>query len=353
MKKRWLEIVAHLAFWTLTTWVLVRMFAIEEQFIEVVNGVEQIHVSYNPVFQKILLLGQLFRAILFYGVLWLANRLNAGQFGLPKFWLLSLGALLLVFLSTQVLVMLFLLPHEMKLGYDLSFGIFTFYFAIAMAIGFTKGWVKKERDGQRLSLEKKEAELNLLRSQLHPHFLFNTLNNLLSMSQLSGDEKLSESIGRLSELLRFSLYETQGGSIPLDKEIAFVKHFAELNLIRFEEGEIDWKFMQEGETSGFTIEPGIFLPFVENAFKYGAMPEEPSFIHALLTITSSGKLFFSISNSKHDGLDIAPLNHGGIGLDNTRHRLELIYPNRHQLKIIDNQHFTIELTIYLHENNHR
>ena len=353
MKKRLIEIAVHLAFWALTTWVLLRMFAIESQQIEIVNDVERVTVVYSGLFQKMLLLGQVFRAALFYLTLFLAARLNRGVLTLGKFALLSAGAFAGLYFLSQITSKAVYFSPESMFSLNLSLGIAGFYFAVALAVGFTKGWMKKERDRQRLTFEKKEAELNLLRSQLHPHFLFNTLNNLLAMAQQSNDPKLSESIGRLSELLRFSIYETQGGSIPLEKEIAFLQHFIELNLIRYEEGEVDLQFRQEGETAGRHIEPGILLPFVENAFKYGVLPEEPSFIHLELRTTPPGRLFFKIKNSKHAAQDTAPLNRGGIGLDNTRRRLELIYPGRHNLQITENEYFTVELTIDLHENHHR
>lgn len=353
MKKHGIEIAAHLAFWALTTWVLLRMFGIESQRIEIVDGVEEVEVVFNDVFQHMLLLGQVFRAGLFYFTLLLTARLNRGDFSLPKFWLYAVAAFQGFYLLGQMISKAVFFTPEPVFSLNLSLGIFGFYFAIALATGFTKGWLKKEQDRQQLSLEKKEAELNLLRSQLHPHFLFNTLNNLLAMAQQSTDPKLPESIGRLSELLRFSIYETQGGSIPLEKEVAFLRHFIELNLIRYEEGEVDLQFRQEGETTGLHIEPGILLPFVENAFKYGVMPEEPSFIHIDLRTTPDGQLFFKIKNPIHMALDTAPLNRGGIGLDNTRRRLELVYPGRHQLRITENEYFTVELTIDLHENHHR
>lgn len=353
MKKRVIEIAAHCAFWALTTWVLLRMFGIESQRIEIVDGTEEVEVVFNEVFQKILLLGQLFRAGLFYFTLLLTARLNRGDFSLVKFWFYAAAAFQGFYLLEKMTAKVAFFTPEPVFSLNLGLGIFGFYFAIALAAGFTKGWLKKEQDRQQLSLEKKVAELNLLRSQLHPHFLFNTLNNLLAMAQQSAATKLPESIGRLSELLRFSIYETQGGSIPLEKEVAFLRHFIELNLIRYEEGEVDLQFRQEGETAGLHIEPGILLPFVENAFKYGVMPEEPSFIHIGLHTSLEGQLFFEIKNPIHTALDTAPLNRGGIGLANSRRRLELVYPSHHQLQITENEYFTIELTIDLHENHHR
>lgn len=352
MKKKWLEIAAHLAFWVLTTWVLLRIFTVEDLRIEIINGVKEIEVVYNATFRNMLLSAQVFQLTLFYFILYFIEKLNRGESGIRQFWLWSLGTFAGVYLVNQLIAKLIFLSPEPLLSFNISLGITGFYFAIALAAGFTKSWIKKEQDRQRLSTEKKEAELNLLRSQLHPHFLFNTLNNLLAMAQHPAHASLPECIGRLSELLRFSIYETQGGSISLKKEISFLQNFIELNLIRYEQDEIDFRFSQDTVTADYCIEPGILLPFVENAFKYGVMPEEPSFIHLALKVSETGVLTFTIKNSIHSTLDQAPLNRGGVGLHNTRRRLELIYPGKHQLQIEEEPVFTVKLSIQLYENHH-
>jgi two-component system, LytTR family, sensor kinase len=352
MLKKGIEIFLNVLFWLLTSWLVIQFFSIETQEIEIIDGIEKIMLGRNPFIEKALLIGQFFNAALFYFNLWiLINHFGNGK-PMSRFWLKSVTLFLVIFGVEMIFLSQFIMPQQMLLPWSLSLVISEFFYALSLAYGFTKISSKNEKDKQKLLVEKKQAELNLLRSQLHPHFLFNTLNNLLSLSYQSENPELSDTISRLSDLLRFVIYDTQNKQIELEKEIAFLQDFIELNLIRFEKDELDIKFEVKGEVEKFQIEPGILIPFVENAFKYGVRPEVNSFIHIEIKCEKPDKIFFKISNSKHASESDLPINEGGVGLKNSIERLELVYPGRHELKITDDDHYFVELTINTDENNH-
>ena len=112
---------------------------------------------------------------------------------------------------------------------------------MVVCYGFTKKWIQHEYDRKQLEFTKNQTELKLLRQQLQPHFLFNTMNNLLAMVNQSDNPKLAQSIDKLSGLLRYVVYDTKNRNVRIDEEIAFIQNFAELHLLRFEEDEIDFK----------------------------------------------------------------------------------------------------------------
>ena len=353
MLKKGVEIILNMLFWGMTSWIVVHFFSVENQEIEVINGIEKIKISRDPFIEKALLIGQLFKAILFYLNFWLLiDHFGKGKL-MKTFWYKSVSLFLVIFGLEVIFIHQFIVPSGCPLPWTLELLIAEFYYAFSLAYGFTKVSSKNEIDKQELVFQKKQAELNLLRSQLHPHFLFNTLNNLLSLSYQTDNPELSEAISRLSDLLRFVIYDTQNEKINLEKEIAFLQDFIQLNLIRFEKEELDIKFEVHGEPENFQIEPGILIPFVENAFKYGARPEANSFIYIEINCEKRGIIFFKISNSKHSIADHLEIKEGGVGLKNCKERLALVYPNCHELNITDEEHYLVELTIKTNESNHR
>ncbi len=233
---------------------------------------------------------------------------------------------------------------------SLWYGIFIFYTTIAIGGGFVKVWSKTAKDRQRLEVANQQAELHLLRSQLHPHFLFNTMNNLLAMVDQKNNPKLAKSIDTLSRLLRYVVYGTKNEKVPISQEILFLQNFAALHLLRFEEDEIDYTFVIKGEYDQQLIEPGILLCYIENAFKHGVQPEEKSFITIHVDITQNDTLLFTVKNSipsfkpTHDK--------GGFGIASNTNRLELAYPNKHSLYITGTSEYTVELKIETDESNH-
>ncbi len=193
--------------------------------------------------------------------------------------------------------------------------------------------------------EKAEAELNFLKSQINPHFVFNSLNAIYFLINKDNADART-TLHQFSEILRYQLYEMNGEKIPIEKEIHYIKDYTELQQIRKDEN-YGVKFICAPDVKGFTIEPLLLIPFVENAFKhishYTTKPND-------VTINMSrenGSFCFIVENSTEA---VTKNVSGGIGLANVKRRLELLYPGKHQLAIneIENK-FTVKLKLEIHE----
>lgn len=205
--------------------------------------------------------------------------------------------------------------------------IFIFTAGLGAAIRMSAQWQKAETARQEAEQSRMEAELNNLRNQLNPHFLLNTLNNIYALIAFDSD-KAQQAVLDLSKLLRHVLYENRNTYVPLCKEIDFIHNYIELMRIRLFKGvkvDIDIQVSQESQTP---IAPLIFISLIENAFKHGISPTEPSFIH--ITIREHDAwILCEIKNSNH------PKSHSdksgsGIGLEQVKKRLELLYPGRYE-----------------------
>jgi hypothetical protein len=215
----------------------------------------------------------------------------------------------------------------------------------AAAIKLMKCFYEEQQTALVLEKEKANAELQMLKAQLHPHFLFNTLNNIYSYTQ-DVSEKASRMIMGLSQLLRYILYDCSKPLVPLDKELKMIRDYVELESTRYDDS-LDIS-LQLPEVSGFLISPLVLLPFIENAFKHGAsqMTEHP---WVSLSVTMNADiLFMKLINGKPETVKITT---PGIGIENVRKRLQLLYPDRHTLAINNEQEmYIINLDLKLVNN---
>ncbi|CAL2104996.1 Two-component system sensor histidine kinase [Tenacibaculum sp. 190524A02b] len=205
--------------------------------------------------------------------------------------------------------------------------------------------LKVARDSFSRRQEEKEAELKLLKGQLNPHFLFNTLNNLYGLSVVKSD-KLPELMLKLSDLLRYSLYETREVLVPLKKEVEYLENYISLEKIRLEEQTVI-SFVKEGNLEDKKIAPMLLIVFVENTFKHLGSINDKSNVEIKLKITSN-TLEFLCTNTYDEikSKNNLEKEKSGIGLQNVKKRLELIYPNRYKLKIRKkNNEFIVELKL--------
>lgn len=201
----------------------------------------------------------------------------------------------------------------------------------AVAIKLVKYWYGKKMENEELEKAKLKAELQLLQGQLQPHFLFNTLNNLYALV-LQGSAHAAEVVIKLSALLHYMLTESRQGLIPVDREIDMLRHYIDLERIRFGE-RLDLQVHIEGQSGTSQIAPLILLPFVENAFKHGASEMlDPPWI-SLVIAQREGSLHMKLINGKTHHRNGKPST--GIGLSNVRRRLNLLYPGRHELRTQD------------------
>jgi two-component system, LytTR family, sensor kinase len=200
--------------------------------------------------------------------------------------------------------------------------------------------VKEEKQKERL-----KSELSFLRSQISPHFIFNILNSIVYL--IRSKSLLAEPVTlKLSELMRYMLYESENDRIVLDKEVNYLSNYIELQRIRFE-SDVDILFTINGEITDHVIEPMLLIPFVENAFKHGVgMVKNPAIIIELNFLKNG--LSFMVKNRIGILLEEDKVSNSGIGLKNVQRRLELLYPESHQLSIsADGSWFQIILQVNL------
>jgi sensor histidine kinase YesM len=259
-------------------------------------------------------------------------------------WLYLIGIILLIagsFYFNDILRDLIFNTHgERKTGNflrrgPLMSGIFQILFIIAIGYIY-QNVVDNLKEKELLKESENEtlkSELSFLRSQISPHFMFNVLNSVVSLSRRK-PEMVEPVVIKLSELMRYMLYETNDSSVPLEKEALYLESYIDLQKIRFG-NDISIEFEQDMQKKGLAIEPMLLIPFVENAFKHGVgMVENPS-IEIKLSSNEEG-LFFSVKNKVSEGSKLEKKDDSsGIGLTNVKRRLELLHPN-HLLTIKEN-----------------
>jgi hypothetical protein len=216
-----------------------------------------------------------------------------------------------------------------------------------LVVGFDTGlrsalrWIEAENEKERLEKENVESRLSFLRNQVSPHFFMNTLNNIHALVDSSTAEA-KEAIIKLSKMMRYLLYETESENTTLKKEVEFIESYVNLMRLRFSE-RVRITLDLPTQIPDLNIPPFLFTGFIENAFKHGISYRKDSYISIGLA-PGTDRLLFSIRNSRADrspGKDFS-----GIGIENTRKRLDLLYGNRYHLDIIDNDDsFTVHLTI--------
>jgi len=207
--------------------------------------------------------------------------------------------------------------------------------ALAVCIYIIGDWRKNQKLNEQLIKAKAEAELKLLKGQLHPHFLFNTLNNIYSLA-LQKSDLTADSILKLTELLDYLVYWANKEKVSLSKEVELLKNYLDLEKLRYgEKLQLNAEFSEINEN--LKVSPLILLPFVENCFKHGGATENGVFWINLKLRVYDNKFVFNIENSKKKKKN--KLVNGGVGLQNIQQRLELIYPKKHRLQIDDNEDF--------------
>jgi two-component system LytT family sensor kinase len=204
---------------------------------------------------------------------------------------------------------------------------------IATAITVVQHWQQEARLRERLDQQRVEAELSLLKAQINPHFFFNTLNNIYSLTLIDG-ERARAALHRLSRMMRYVLYDTASGHAQLSQEVAFIQDYITLMQLRLTD-RVQVTFEHPEPVREVLIAPMMLLPFVENAFKHGVAATAPSHIYIALRQPTPGQLEIDVRNTlfPKQSTDLAGSN--GIGLTNTRRRLDLLYPGRYTLQVAE------------------
>ncbi|MDR0750147.1 MAG: sensor histidine kinase [Tannerellaceae bacterium] len=229
-----------------------------------------------------------------------------------------------------------------RLGMHSRTSQFLIVFIISTGLKAISQWYAEKRRLQELEKSMVQAELSFLKSQIHPHFLFNSLNSIYYLA-LSKDDRAPEAILSLSDFLRFVTTESNHSHIPLEKEVKMLEEYIHLQSLRASE-KFELQFRLEGDFREQEIMPLTFVPFVENAFKYGISAHIDCFIHVGIKV-EGGALLFTCNNSIVSGINNRERS-TGVGLENIRKRLELAYPGRHSLEInSDRRAFYVKLQI--------
>jgi two-component system, LytTR family, sensor kinase len=212
------------------------------------------------------------------------------------------------------------------------------------AIKLIFDYLKMQQRLVEVAKEKAETELNFLKSQINPHFLFNSLNSVYFLIRKDNPDA-REALHKFSEMLRYQLYEVYGDKIPIEKEVSYLKDYVHLQQLRKDE-KYTVQFNCSPEVKGFAIEPLLLIPFVENAFKHiSSFNDKTNFVKVDLK-RSNGIFSFSVENSKENLAGTE--QKGGIGMNNVRRRLELLYPGKHELKIEETiDRFSVQLNLEL------
>ena len=227
-------------------------------------------------------------------------------------------------------------PPQRETGYHFKMGdLFTIIIS-ALVIGIStimttvQKFQKDNQERKELEKDKITTELSLLKAQINPHFFFNTLNNIYALTEV--DPKVAgEAIHQLSKMMRYLLYDTQRGDTLLSQEIAFVKNYISLMQLRLTD-LVKVNVDIPANLQDMPLTPMIFLPFVENAFKHGVSTTEQSFINVIISQKDKLLDLTVINSIKKDNSVSLDINNG-IGLLNTRRRLDLLYPGKYKLDI--------------------
>ena len=223
----------------------------------------------------------------------------------------------------------------------------TQFFLVLASIGLKSAvdYLQLQKKLAEVGKQKLEAELNFLKSQVNPHFLFNSLNAVYFLID-KNNQQARNALHKFSEMLRYQLYECNDHKIPIEKEIAYLKDYVALQQLRVSNTDI--QFHCAPDVGDFSIEPLLLIPFVENSFKHLSHFDKEQRNEVQIKISrSNGSMHFSVYNTT----EAHSLNGsgGGIGLTNVKKRLQLLYPGKHHFSITEKQNwFGVDLTLSLY-----
>jgi LytS/YehU family sensor histidine kinase len=210
--------------------------------------------------------------------------------------------------------------------------------SLSLGYGLIKLWIQNQKIQQQLIKDKLTTQIKYLKAQINPHFLFNTLNMAYASATKSNDTITADIIEKLSELMRYVLYEGNEDKVYLEKEIRYIDNSVDLQLQRLSpELASQVCYQVSGDWKDHKIAPMILIPFIENVFKHGIILSKKSDIS--ININLRGNLLLLETKNSKSNHTIPTNPNSGIGLNNTRERLRLLYPEQHKLEVIDTQSF--------------
>jgi len=346
------EVLIHAVFWLVVYYALKALTASSFQMLVSNNGgvMSQDGRMLFPYPWIVLV----FLMLLFYSSsFWLFRKKTSYRIGLYTGWLVVvylLNFLVIKLLSVQAGMLLLhpgpitpglppLPPHtdgfsaenwlEMQPVIAL---LFILVLGVAVAYFYISESIRNELTRSQAEAHQANTELRLLRSQVNPHFLFNTLNNLFSLAQRDGKDDVADKIAKLSGMMRYMLYDSNTDRVPLENEIAYLEDCIALHQMRYigSQVEINFRYPDEAAIAPVRLAPMLLIPFLENAFKHGVRTGQLCCIAMEISIDQK-KFSFTCQNTDHSTIKKGEAEKGGIGLENVRRRLELVYPGRHEL----------------------
>lgn len=220
---------------------------------------------------------------------------------------------------------------------------FITFFALGLRVLLRHSLIEKRQ--KELEKEKLNSELAFLKNQISPHFFFNTLNNIYSLISINTEDS-QKAVLQLSRMMRYLLYESEHGEIKLSSEIEFMNNYIDLMRLRMSD-KVSLDIQFPSEVDNIIVPPLLFIPLIENAFKHGVSYREKSFIKIIMDV-SKEFITFSCSNSKVQITEESMQEHSGIGLDNLKKRLNLIFPGKHEIHIDSKESvFEVNVKIFL------
>jgi sensor histidine kinase YesM len=343
-RRTWLQhpvsrLLQHLTFWVLSYFVFLHLFKTSQ-------SPEKVDYIYTALFHITLL------PAVYLNLEWLLPR-----FANTRHWLIYAAAVIaIIALFTWINYAFFqdwskyILPDYFFISYFTIWeagAFFIIYLVISSLLKLSRSWFAVNELQRRLlqtEKEKVQIELQALKSQINPHFFFNTLNGIYAMT-LEKDERLPHTVLQLSHLMRYLLYESKEDLVPLEKEWEVVQDYIALQKIRSNEN-LNVEKQVDGEITHQSIPPLLLITFLENAFKHGAKGNTGAASIRLFLQVQGNRFNFRVENTKGEINDIEQNDFKGVGLENVQRRLALLYPGRHRLTIEDTaNHFIVNLQL--------
>ena len=324
-RRKWFRVLLHLLYWILI-WV----------FLNLLFGYGNLLNTFNLYYSFVMLL--ITAGVTYWTIGYLIPRyLFTGRYGL---FIIYLVFTIVVSLDLELITVMIFLIHEkfQTIIYNTRdiYSMFAgTYFVVFLSAGIklTEHWINEQHRKQVAVRDKIETELKLLKSQIHPHFLFNTLNNIYALA-LQKSDQAPDAIIKLSELLDYLIYHGKSEKVPLQREVELIEQYLELEKLRYG-NRLHVSFDKRGNPDRVKIAPVLLLPFVENAFKHGISQSRDKVWLKIQLEISDRSVNFHIENSK-PAVPAAIEKSGGIGLENLKRRLDILYKDRYSLEMFDN-----------------
>ena len=344
--RKWLRPTGHVVFWiAYFLFMLVQYVYMKDD------------VNYRALLASLSMTLPVDIAATYFTVYYLMPRFLFRRKYVTSMLVFAFSAVVFILLQRCILYFIIIPTFHQEKWADASFFPFNFFYSLIniymvtgffMAVKLLKFWYEDQHIRTELETQNKESELALLRSQINPHFLFNTLNNIDTLIADNAEEA-SAAIMKLSDIMRYMLFDSDTRFVPLSKEITYLESYVSLQKIRFRDPDFV-KFEVRGSERNRMIAPMLLIPFVENAFKHGAKEQDRTGISIFIS-SENNLLEFEVVNSLSPDSPVSKDITKGIGLTNVIRRLDLLYKDRYQLTTsTENNKFRVHLRIILYED---